>query len=137
MRRNLPPAEAEARLRGPRLAVFNVWRAFSGPPQDVPLALCDTRSVAPQDKQYCQITMKSAAGDLLTWENITYYHNPGHRWWYCPDMTRDEAYVFRSFDSAPGHAEQVPHSAFVNESCPASAPPRASVEVRVFAFFED
>ena len=137
LRRNLPPAEAEARLRGPRLAVFNVWRAFSGPPQDVPLALCDTRSVAPQDKQYCEITMKTAAGEEVTWENITYYHNQAHRWWYCPDMTRDEAYVFRSFDSAPGHDEQVPHSAFVNESCPAAAPPRASVEVRVFAFFED
>jgi len=136
LRRNLPPGEAEARLRGPGFAVFNVWRAFSGPPQDVPLALCDARSVAPQDKQYCEITMKSAAGDLLTWENITYYHNQAHRWWYCPDMTRDEAYVFRSYDSAPGHAEQVPHSAFVNESCPASAPPRASVEVRVFAFYE-
>ena len=137
LRRNLPPAAAEARLRGPRFAVFNVWRTFSGPPQDVPLALCDTRSVAPQDKQFCEITMKSAAGDLLTWENITYYHSQAHRWWYCPDMTRDEAYVFRSFDSAPDHAEQVPHSAFVNESCPASAPPRASVEVRVFAFYEE
>ncbi len=137
LRRNLPPGEAEARLRGRAFAVFNVWRAFSGPPQDVPLALCDARSVAPQDKQYCEITMKSAAGDLLTWENITYYHNQAHRWWYCPDMTRDEAYVFRSFDSAPGHAEQVPHSAFVNESCPASAPPRASVEVRVFAFYDE
>jgi hypothetical protein len=57
----------------------------------------------------------------------------GH--WYCQDMMRDEAYVFRSFDSA--QAEPVPHSAFVNESCPASAPPRASVEVRVFAFYED
>jgi len=136
LRCNLPSGEAEARLRGPGFAVFNVWRAFSGPPQDVPLALCDARSVAPQDKQYCEITMKSAAGDLLTWENITYYHNQAHRWWYCPDMTRDEAYVFRSYDSAPGHAEQVPHSAFVNESCPASAPPRASVEVRVFAFYE-
>jgi hypothetical protein len=75
------------------------------------------------------------AGDLLTRENITYYHNDAHRWWYCQDMTRDEAYVFRSFDSA--QAEPVPHSAFVNESCPASAPPRASVEVRVFAFYED
>jgi hypothetical protein len=132
VRHNLPPGEAESRLRGPRFAVFNVWRAFSGPPQDVPLALCDTRSVAPGDKQYCEITLGE-----LTWENITYYHNQAHRWWYCPDMTRDEAYVFRSFDSAPGHAEQVPHSAFVNESCPPSAPPRASIEVRVFAFYDD
>ena len=135
LRRSLPAAEVTERLRH-RYSVFNVWRTFSGPPQDVPLALCDTRSVAPQDKQYCEITMKSAADELLTWENITYYHNRGHRWWYCPHMTRDEAYVFRSFDSAPGHAEQVPHSAFVNESCPTSAPPRSSVEVRVFAFYE-
>ena len=132
VRHNLPPGEAEARLRGPRFAVFNVWRAFSGAPQDVPLALCDTRSITPGDKQYCKITLGE-----LTWENITYYHNQAHRWWYCPDMTRDEAYVFRSFDSAPGHAEQVPHSAFVNESCPPSAPPRASIEVRVFAFYDD
>jgi hypothetical protein len=136
LRKNVPAGEVAERLRH-RYSVFNVWRTFSGPPQDVPLALCDTRSVAPQDKQYCEITMKSASGDLLSWENITYYHSETHRWWYCPDMTRDEAYVFRSFDSAPGHAEQVPHSAFVDESCPASAPPRASIEVRVFAFYDD
>lgn len=135
LRANVPAAEVAERLRH-RYAVFNVWRAFSGPPQDVPLALCDTRSVAPQDKQYCEITMKASSGATLNWENITYYHNEAHRWWYCPDMTRDEAYVFRSFDSDPAHAEQVPHSAFVDESCPPSAPPRASIELRVFAFFD-
>jgi hypothetical protein len=133
---NLPEAEVAERARH-RYAVYNVWRAFSGPPQDVPLALCDTRSVSPGDKQYCEITMKSASGAMLTWENITYFHSPGHRWWYCPDMTRDEAYVFRSFDSDPGRAEQVPHSAFADASCPDAAPPRASVEVRVFAFYAD
>jgi hypothetical protein len=131
LRANVPAEEVAERLRH-RYAVFNVWRTFSGPPQDVPLALCDSRSVAPQDKQYCEITLGER-----TWENITYFHNEAHRWWYCPDMTRDEAYVFRSFDSAPGQAEQVPHSAFVNESCPESAPPRASIELRVFAFFDD
>ncbi|MDX6340291.1 MAG: hypothetical protein QOH87_429, partial [Trebonia sp.] len=54
-----------------------------------------------------------------------------------PDMTRDEANLYRSFDTAPGHPEQEPHTAFDSESCPASAPPSASVEVRVFAFYED
>ena len=136
LRRNLPPAEAEARLRN-RYAVFNIWRAFSGPPQDVPLALCDTRTIAPADKQYCSITMRSATGELMSWENITYLHSERHRWCYCSDMRRDEAYVFRGFDSDPAGAEQVPHSAFVNEACPASAPPRASVEIRMFAFYED
>jgi len=136
LRRNLPPAEAEARLRN-RYAVFNIWRAFSGPPQDVPLALCDTRTIAPADKQYCSITMRSATGELMSWENITYLHSERHRWCYCSDMRPDEAYVFRGFDSHPARAEQVPHSAFVNEACPASAPPRASVEIRMFAFYEE
>jgi hypothetical protein len=136
LRRNLPPDEAEARLRH-RYAVFNVWRAFSGPPQDVPLALCDTRTVAPDDKQYCVITMKSARGETMTWENITYLHSRQHRWWYCADMTRDEAYVFRGFDSDPARAEQVPHSAFVDRSCPGTAPPRASIEIRLFAFYDE
>ena len=49
LRRHVPAAEVAERLRR-RYSVFNVWRAFSGPPQDVPLALCDVRSVAPQDK---------------------------------------------------------------------------------------
>jgi hypothetical protein len=136
LRRNLPPAVAKARLRN-RYAVFNIWRAFSGPPQDVPLALCDTRTVAPADKQYCSITMRSGTGELMSWENITYLYSERHRWCYCSDMRQDEAYVFRSFDSDPAHAEQVPHSAFVNEACPASAPPRASLEIRMFAFYEE
>lgn len=135
LRANVPSGEVAARLAG-RYSVFNVWRAFSGPPQDVPLALCDTRTVRADDKQYCHITMKSASGNTMSWENITYYHNPGHRWWYCANMTPDEAYVFRSFDSAPQRSEQVPHSAFVNETCPDSAPPRASIEIRMFAFYE-
>ena len=135
LRRNLPPDEVSERLKH-RYAVYNIWRAFSGPPQDMPLALCDTRTVAPEDKQYCEITMKSASGETMTWENITYLHNDEHRWWYCADMTRDEAYVFRSFDSDPFHAEQVPHSAFADPSCPDSAPPRASIEIRMFAFYD-
>ena len=134
LRRNLPPDEAAARLRN-RYAVFNIWRTFSGPPQDVPLALCDTRSVAPEDKQYCAISMKSAGGEVMTWENITYLHSERHRWWSCADMTRDEVYVFRSFDSDPARTEQVPHSAFVNRACPSGAPPRASIEIRIFAFY--
>jgi hypothetical protein len=52
-------------------------------------------------------------------------------------MTRDEAYVFRGFDSDPARAEQVPHSAFTDQSCPADAPPRASIEIRMFAFYAE
>lgn len=136
VRRALPPDEAAARLCK-RFAIFNVWRAFSAPPQDVPLALCDARSVAPADKQQCSITLKVSSGELMTWENIAYRHSGEHRWFYCPDMTRDEAFVFRGFDSDPGRAEPVPHSAFADSTCPPDAPPRASIEVRMFAFYDD
>jgi hypothetical protein len=135
-RRALPPDEAAARL-GKRFAIFNVWRAFSAPPQDVPLALCDARSVAPRDKQECSITLKLSSGELMTWENIAYLHNEEHRWWYCSAMTVNEAFVFRGFDSDPARAEQVPHSAFADTTCPPDAPPRASIEVRMFAFYDD
>jgi hypothetical protein len=32
-----------------RTCNYNVWRTFSPPPQDAPLALCDARTVAPDD----------------------------------------------------------------------------------------
>src|SRR5258708_32165886 len=46
--RDLLPDEAETLLKR-RFAVVNVWRPIVGPLQDSPLALCDPRSIAPQD----------------------------------------------------------------------------------------
>ena len=135
LRRALPPEEAERRLKQ-RWSMFNVWRAFSPPPQDFPLALCDARCVAPADIQNCTLTL--ARGDFsMTWENTAYKHNPGHQWFYCSDMTRDEALVFRSYDSDPRFAAHVPHTAFQDLTCPESAAPRASLEIRMLAFYED
>jgi hypothetical protein len=135
LRRALPPEEAERRLKQ-RWSMFNVWRAFSPPPQDFPLALCDARSVVPADIQNCMLTL--ARGDFqMTWENTAYRHSPDHRWFYCSDMTRDEAFVFRSYDSDPRFAGHVPHTAFQDLTCPESAGPRASLEIRLLAFYED
>jgi len=135
LRRALPPEEAERRLKQ-RWSMFNVWRTFSPPPQDVPLALCDARSVKDADIQNCTLTL--SRGDWsMTWENTAYKHSPDHEWWYCSDMTRDEAFVFRSYDSDPRYRGHVPHTAFEDLTCPDSAVPRASLEIRMFAFYED
>ena len=134
LRRALPPEEAERRLKQ-RYAIFNVWRTFSPPPQDVPLALCDARSVQPQDIQNCILTLGRPGQPPVTWENTAYKHNDAHRWFYCSDMNRDEAFIFRSFDTA--HDDHVPHTAFEDLTCPDDAAPRSSLEIRVFAFFED
>jgi hypothetical protein len=134
LRRTLPPEEAEARLKK-RYAIFNVWRTFSPPPQDVPLALCDARSVKGADIQNCTITLgRPGIREAVTWENTAYKHSPEHRWWYCSDMTRDEAFVFRSFDSDPSLIH-TPHTAFEDPTCPDSAAPRKSLEIRMLAFW--
>lgn len=130
LRRAVTPEEADARLQK-RYSIFNVWRVFSEPPQDVPLALCDARSVDPDDIQNCTITLGE-----MTWENTTYLHNQDHKWFYCSDMRPDEAFIFRSFESDPARRVLVPHTAFEDRTCPDDAPPRESFEVRFFAFYD-
>ncbi|TMG76527.1 MAG: methyltransferase, partial [Betaproteobacteria bacterium] len=58
------------------------------------------------------------------------------RWFYFPEMRRDEALVFKVFDSAKdGRARFTAHSSFVDPTTPEGAPPRQSIEARTLAFF--
>jgi hypothetical protein len=53
-------------------------------------------------------------------------------------MSRDEALVFKVYDSAKdGRARFTPHTSFNDPQSPAGAPPRQSIEVRAFAFFDN
>jgi hypothetical protein len=133
--RMLPPAEAQARLDR-RFAIYTVWRALSPPPQDSPLAVCDFRSVGPGDRVGTDCRIDSLEGPQLSYENSTYRYNPAQHWFYFPRMTRDEVLIMKGFDSDLGRAGGVPHAAFDDPSAPADAPPRESIDVRVFAFFE-
>ena len=124
-------ARQEVLAPGERIIGLNIWRVISDPPQDVPLAVCDSRSVArkdliPADGVY-------DVGDPETWMELEAYvvaHNPAHRWAYFRDMQLDEVLLFRSYDSSPGWRAGVPHSAFDDPTCPADAPARLSVEAR-------
>ena len=125
-------AEAERRLAG-RYAFFNLWRPVVGPVLSVPLAMCDARSVAPQDWVIAELVYTDRVGEIynLAWSE-------GQRWWYFPRMTTDEVLLFKCFDSArDGRSRFTPHSAFDDPTTPADAPPRESIETRVVAFFED
>ena len=67
------------------------------------------------------------------------YHcgfNPQHRWYYFPHMQRNEAVVFKTFDSSKdGRARWTAHTAFDDPTSPPDAPPRESIEMRTLAFF--
>ncbi len=118
-----------------RSAHYNVWRAISEPPQDVPLAVCDARSVAAQDLIAADAIFDVADGPEWSFEGLVVAHNPDHRWHYFADMTRNEVIIFKTNDSLPNVAHCVPHVAFDDLDCPAEAPPRASIEMRATAYW--
>jgi hypothetical protein len=120
---------------GQRLVGYNVWRAFSPPPQDVPLAVCDARTVAPADLLAADGVYDAGDPPWMELEAYIVHHNPAHRWLYYRDMRPDEVLVFRSYDNLPTWRAGVPHSAFDDPSCPSGAPPRMSIEARVFGVY--
>ena len=63
-------------------------------------------------------------------------YNPQHQWYWFPRMRRDEALVFKVFDSAKdGRARWTAHTAFDDPTSPPNARPRESIEIRTLAFF--
>jgi hypothetical protein len=120
-----------------RVAQYNVWRALSAPPQDVPLALCDARSLAREDCIAADAIFDPPGGaPEWSFESYVIAANPAHRWHWFSDLTADEAIVFKTFDSDSRRATHVPHVAFDLPGCPADAPPRVSIEMRATAFWE-
>jgi len=123
--------------RGQRYAGYNIWRVLSEPPQDVPLAVCDARSVEPGDLVTGDAIFDAPGVPEWSFEAYLVQHNPAHRWFYFSNMKPDEALVFKAIDTDDSRPARVPHCAFDDPSCPPGVPPRASVEARCFAFFDE
>jgi hypothetical protein len=131
-------ASAPASARGiRRIAQHNIWRTFSGAPQDVPLAVCDARTVAAEDLVPAEAMFDRDGKVVWSFEALLLRYNPAHRWIYFPDMTRDEVIVFKRHDTDPREPRLVPHSAFTDARVPADSTPRASVEMRTIAYWFD
>ena len=128
--REILPDEAEILLRG-RFAIIQVWRAIAQPIRSNPLAIADARSVAAEDLLVAERRYPHRVGQTYRLK-----HNSRHRWFYFPEMRRDEAIVFKVYDSAQdGRARFTPHTSFVDPATPPGAPPRQSIEARTLAFF--
>jgi hypothetical protein len=121
---------------GRRWALYNLWRACTPPPQDFPLAVCDARTVGPDDEVVVTALTIEQGDRHVRHDTTGFRHNPAHRWHYYRDMTRDEVLVFKGRDSDPARAGRVPHSAFTDPTCPPGVPTRASVEIRGLAVFD-
>jgi len=128
-----------------RFICFSLWRALSAPPQDMPLALCEGRSV--RDDEGTANTKVDVdvipTGDALFApidgeENMAaatiFHYSADHKWWYFPDMTPDEVIFIKFHDSDHSRTWRAPHTAFRDTSRP-DALERRSMEFRAVAFF--
>jgi hypothetical protein len=128
--REILPDEAEA-LIARRFAIIQVWRAINQPIRSNPLALADAKSVEMEDLIVAERRYPHRVGQTYRLK-----FSPKHRWYYFPEMRRDEAVVFKVYDSAKdGRARFTPHTSFQVPASPENAAPRQSIEVRAFAFF--
>ena len=127
--RDLLPAEAEALIKR-RFAIVQVWRAIAEPIARDPLAIADARSIAFSDFIAAERRFPDRVGEIY---QLAF--NPAHRWFWFPRMRRDEALVFKVYDSDKSRARFSAHTSFALPDAPADAPPRQSIEIRAFAFF--
>jgi len=128
--RDFLPDEADD-LISRRFAIIQVWRPIGAPVKTKPLAICDAQSVRPENLVASDLVYKDRLGETM---RVSF--SPEHRWYYFPDMARDEAMVFKVYDSADdGRARFTAHTAFDDPTAPRDAPPRESIESRTFAFF--
>jgi hypothetical protein len=123
------PDEADELLKG-RVQVINLWRPIRGPLLDSPLAMCDAQTVSSDDLIASDLIYPDRNG-----ETYSVRFNSGQRWLYFPKMSAEEVLLLKCYDSATdGRARFAPHTAFVDPTTPADAPPRESIEVRTLVF---
>jgi hypothetical protein len=128
--RDILPDEAEDLLKR-RFAIIQAWRPIRYPVETNPLAMADARTLSPDDMI---VSERRAAGRIGQTYAIKY--NPNHKWFWFPRMRREEAYVFKVFDSLKdGRARWTAHTAFDDPTTPPHARPRESIEIRTMAFF--
>lgn len=130
-----------------RFAIINVWRSIAREPVQMnPLALCDGRTVEPEDLVTFEIHYHDRIGE-------NYFARPSdqHRFYYFPEMTADEPLLLKQWDSAGALAlsegiradasQEGPctfsfHTAFDPVMEPVGAPDRLSIEVRCAVVYD-
>lgn len=127
-RRHVPADEVDELLKG-RYQLINVWRPLGHPASDLPLAVVDWRTTAPQDLVKVDLLYpirnrdlgdgnddrgkeilpdpekaKDTTGYEVKGETYAVAPNEAHKFYYMKDMTPDEAMFIKCFDSGShGH----------------------------------
>ena len=128
--RDLMGDEAEELLKH-HFAIVQTWRPIRLPVESWPLAIADSRTLDEKNMVVTERRYQDRVGQTMaiTWD-------PDHRWYWFPHMRRDEALVFKVFDSmTDGRSRWTAHTAFDDPTSPPNARFRESIEIRTLAFF--
>ncbi|KAJ7617133.1 hypothetical protein FB45DRAFT_933496 [Roridomyces roridus] len=128
---HLPPDLAPGLLQH-RFQIINLWRPIGHPAFDMPLTLCDFRSVD-ADKEL--VAVARLAPDRKG-ETYRVRWSAEHRWKYLKGMTPEEFVLIKCFDSKEGVSVFTPHTAFQDPSMPEGSLPRESIELRALVFYD-
>mmetsp|Transcript_36237 Transcript_36237/g.66574 ORF Transcript_36237/g.66574 Transcript_36237/m.66574 type:complete len:456 (-) Transcript_36237:169-1536(-) len=120
-----------------RYCYLNLWRNIGDHTiEDNHLALLDERTVVKPD----DYLPKDVIGDgyEVTQYLLNARHAAQHKWYYFPNMTRNEAILFKQMDSDGTLSGRVCfHMSVSDPTASKTAPPRESIEIRMLCFWKD
>ena len=128
----------DAAVDGRHFRIYTLWRncSFRHLVRTMPLALCDVRSVLPEDVVFAESLRRRDPPK----RGYSYHlvHRRTQQWHYFPAMSADEVLVHKQYDSLEeaSHRRGAFHGAVSDPTVGPDAPPRETVEVRVLALFE-
>jgi len=114
-----------------RFAVLQTWRCVSPPPQDNTLVMCDGSTIPPENL----IVFDAVVAPGIDFESQLCKFDARMRWYYFPNMTKDEVLVFKAYDTDHAQWSQPLHNSADIPGLPADSVARCSIEARFFAFW--
>ncbi len=120
-------------------AIYNLWWNIDRkqPVSSWPLILCVAPTVDENDIVYSEALRRTDPRTRLIDTRLV--HNCGQLFYYYPQLTADEAIIFRQYDTREENANEraIFHCAIKDPTSPENAPLRQSIEVRVVATFAE
>lgn len=120
-----------------RWCMVNTWRPIGQAVQSWPLVIVD-HSEVPNWQYETHVTRIHRSNDPAYYKKYDNFlkHDPAYIYRYVSQHTPEEVIMFRDYDSRQDRYRGTPHGAFQDDDTPTNAPPRRSIEVRSFVFFE-
>ncbi|KAK0645772.1 hypothetical protein B0T16DRAFT_411903 [Cercophora newfieldiana] len=124
--------EAADEILKSRFRIITIWRPLRVPVRDWPLALCDATTVHQDDFIATDVIYPNYQA-----ENWMLHFDGAQEWYWLPDQSENEVFVFKAVDSEKRFALACPHGAFPLAEPDNDTPARESIDVRLLVMDAD